>query len=88
PEIITKYNIVQSEKTLADCRLFNGSYSWIKGTARDNGALLAMYLNTYMKKEIGKSRDEWTTIDYDNAFNKLPVVKEYIEKVLADYFNQ
>lgn len=86
PEIITKYNIVQSENTLTACRLFNGKYSWIKAKASDNGALLAMYLNVYMRNEIGKPRDFWTTSDYDNALNKLPVVREYLEKVLSDYF--
>lgn len=85
PELITKYNIEQSAKTLQNCRIFSGKYKWIKDVAKDNGGLLATYLNTYLKNEIGKKRDLWTTADYDNAFNKLPVVKEYIEKVLSDY---
>ena len=48
-------------------------------------ALLAMYLSTYMKNEIGKTRGEWTLSDYDNAYQKLPVIKEYIERVLSEY---
>lgn len=88
PEIIANYNIVQTDNDLAECRLFLGKYAWIKTTGVDNGGLLAMYFNTYLKGEIGKSRDQWTTSDYDNAFNKLSVVREYIEKVIADYMQE
>jgi superfamily II DNA or RNA helicase len=85
PDLITKYNIEQSAKNLMECRLFNGKYSWIKNTANDNGALLATYLNTYMRNEIGRSRKEWTLADYETAFKKLPVVEEFVEKVLSEY---
>ncbi len=87
PELITKYKIDQSSDNLSDCRLFTGKYFWIKNSNSDNGAMLAMYLNSYMKNEIGKPRKEWTLSDYDNAFQKLSVVKEYIERVLSDYLN-
>ena len=53
-----------------------------------NGALLAMYLNSYMKNEIGKSRGEWTLSDYDNAYQKLPVIREYIERALSEYLRR
>ncbi len=85
PELVTKFGVNQSSKNLVGCRLFSGKYAWIKSAASDNGALLAMYLNTYMKNEIGKPRESWTLSDYDNAFQKLPVVKEYIERALSEY---
>lgn len=85
PELITKFGVDQNKKNLSGCRLFSGKYAWIKTAAPDNGALLAMYLNTYMKNEIGKSRGEWTLSDYDNAYQKLPVIKEYIERALSEY---
>lgn len=85
PELITKFGVDQSKKNLSGCRLFGGKYAWIKTAAPDNGALLAMYLNTYMKNEIGKPRGEWTLADYDNAYQKLPVIKEYIERALSEY---
>ena len=85
PELITKFNIDQNRRDLCDCRLFSGKYAWIKNAASDNGALLAMYLNTYMKNEIGKPREKWTLSDYDNAYQKLPVIKEYIERALSEY---
>jgi len=77
---------VQTKNNLADCQLFRGKYRWIPQNKKlDNGGMLALYLNTYMKNEIGKSRDQWTTSDYDNAFNKLPVVREYVERILKEY---
>lgn len=85
PELITMFGVNQSKKDLSGCRLFSGKYAWIKAAAPDNGALLAMYLNAYMKNEIGKPRGEWRLSDYDNAYQKLPVVKEYIERLLSEY---
>lgn len=85
PELITQYGINQSEGNLKGCRLFKEKYSWIAGKNMNNSAMLATYLNTYLKNEIGKSREMWSTSDYDTAFNKLPIVREYIEKILADY---
>lgn len=88
PELITKFGVDQSKKNLSGCRLFSGKYAWIKTAAPDNGALLAMYLNSYMKNEIGKSRGEWTLSDYDNAYQKLPVIREYIERALSEYLRR
>lgn len=87
PHLITRFGINQSEKNLSGCRLFKGKYAWIKNTAPDNGALLAMYLNTYLKNEIGKKREEWSVSDFDAAFDKLFVAEEFIEKVLSEYLN-
>lgn len=87
PELITKYHINQSSNNLSGCRLFNGKYAWIKKSVKDNGGLLAMYLNTYMKNEIGKGRNDWTLADYDNALSKLPIVKEFIERALNEYLH-
>lgn len=85
PELITKFSINQTANNLAGCRLFSGKYAWIKNTSVDNGGLLAMYLNDYMRNEIGKKREEWTLAEYDNAFSRLPVVKEFIERALSEY---
>lgn len=46
-----------------------------------------MYLNTYLKNEIGTKRDEWSVSDYDIAFEKLSVAEEFIEKVLSEYLS-
>ena len=39
PQLITKFHINQIRKNLADCRLFNGKYAWIKSKATNNGAM-------------------------------------------------
>lgn len=87
PQLITRFHIEQSKKDLSGCRLFNGKYSWIKDKASDNGALLAMYFNTYLKYEIGKKREEWKVSDYDIAFGKLAVAEEFVAKVLSEYLH-
>lgn len=56
-----------------------------KKAASDNGALLGMYFNTYLKNEIGKKREDRKVSDFDIAFEKLPVVEEFVEKVLGEY---
>ena len=86
PDLITKFNIDQDSKSLENCRLLSSpNYAWIRQRANNNGAILGMYFNHYLKIEIGKSRKDWITLDYDNAFDKLSVLKEYVEKVLYDY---
>ena len=85
PRLITRFQIDQSKKNLSGCRLFNGKYRWIKNRAADNGALLGMYFNTYLRNEIGKKREEWKVSDFDIAFEKLPVVVEFVEKILNEY---
>jgi superfamily II DNA or RNA helicase len=85
PSLITKYDIDQLSSSLLDCRIFSGRYAWIKSMNNNNGAMLAMYFNSYLKGEIGKAREDWTTADFDIALSKLPVIIEYVEKVLSDY---
>lgn len=87
PQLITKFQINQDANNLSRCRLFNGKYSWIKSAAPDNGALLAMYFNTYLKNEVGKKREEWTVSDFDIAFEKLSIAEEFVEKVLNEFLN-
>ncbi len=87
PQLITRFHIDQLKKDLADCRLFRGKYSWIKNKASNNGAMLGMYFNTYLKNEIGINRKDWKVSDFDIAFEKLAVAEEFVEKVLGEYLN-
>ncbi len=89
PELITKYGINQQDTNLQDCRLFKQrKYSYIKNRGKNNGAYIAMYFNAYFRYEIGKVRDQWTTSDYDVAFSKLEIIKEYVEEVLSEYMQE
>lgn len=87
PQLITRFHIDQFKKDLADCRLFRGKYSRIKNKASNNGAMLGMYFNTYLKNEIGINRKDWKVSDFDIAFEKLAVAEEFVEKVLGEYLN-
>ena len=87
PQLIIRFHIAQSGKDLSNCRLFNGKYAWIKTKASDNGAMLAMYFNTYLRNAIGKKRDEWQMTDFDIAFEKLKSAEEFVENVLSEYLN-
>ena len=87
PQLITRFHINQSEKNLANCRLFHGKYAWIKTKASDNGAMLVMYFNTYLRNTVGKKREEWKVTDFDIAFEKLMIAEEFVEKVLSEYLH-
>ncbi|PFG13057.1 DEAD/DEAH box helicase [Bacillus sp. es.036] len=88
PNILMKFDIDKTTATIQDCGLFKNKYSWIKTRIRDNGGMLAVYFMTYLKNEIGASKDKWTIDDYDIAYEKLPPMVDYVEKILDDYLNQ
>ena len=52
-----------------------------------DGAMLAMYFNTYLRNAIGKKREEWQMTDFDIAFEKLKSAEEFVENVLSEYLN-
>lgn len=82
PDLISKYNIDQKADNLKSCILFKGKYFWIPSKVKDNGGMLALYLNAYLKNEIGKQRDNWVISDYDIAHEKLDSLTEFLDKVL------
>ncbi|WP_196607390.1 DEAD/DEAH box helicase [Pectinatus frisingensis] len=84
PEIITKYGIDQFSTNLAESGLFDRpKYSWIK-RQKNNGAMLAIYINTYLKDKIGGSRDTWETPDFERADKELKTIKDFIGRVLNE----
>lgn len=85
PKLIVDYNIDQKGNTLKECRLFRGKYNWISKNIKDNGGMLAVYFEQYLKNEIGSSRNGWKLSDYDIAFSKLDEAVEYVKKVLEEY---
>jgi len=89
PRLITEYEINQSGNDLKNIFLFKApQYKWITKGDRDNGGMLAIYLNTYLKNELGKKKDEWTIDDYDVANDKLKQIVEYVEQILTEYKKQ
>ena len=87
PKLIAQFNINQKGNDLIDCRLFNNQYSWIKKRKTDNGGMLSIYFQQYLKNIIGASRKDWKLNDYDIAFEKLEQAVEFVEIVLEEYFN-
>ena len=48
----------------------------------NNAGMLAVYFNTYLKYEMGKSREEWSIDDYKLANQKLDTMYNYIDTSL------
>lgn len=86
PNLLLKFEIDKKANNLKGCGLFSSNYRWIPSRIRDNGGMLAVYFSTYLKNEIGYSKEDWTIGDYDIAYEKLPQIEEYVEKILSDYF--
>lgn len=86
PSLITEFNIDQMASNLRTLSIFsNSKYSWITSRTTNNGAMLAMYFNAYLKKELGKPRENWSIDDYDIAFNRLEQSVEYMKQILTEY---
>lgn len=86
PSLITKFNIDQISSDLRILPVFsNPKYRWITSRAKNNGAMLAMYFNAYLKSELGKAKESWSIDDYDIAFNKLEQSVEYMKQILTEY---
>lgn len=88
PELITTYNIDQYNNDLSNCGLFKGKFAWIANKAKDNGAMLAMYFNCYLKSELGKKKQDWTIDDYDIAYKKLSIGVDYVSRILQEFIEE
>ncbi|PDZ33700.1 DEAD/DEAH box helicase [Bacillus toyonensis] len=87
PDLLVKFSIDKKGNDLKNIGLFRQQYTWIPKKIKDNGGMLAVYFSTYLKSEIGASKDNWTIDDYDIAYEKLPQIVEYVEKVIEDNIN-
>lgn len=86
PELISEFRIDQKDNDLKALSIFSSyKYNWITKGKRNNGAMLAIYFNTYLKNEIGTGKEGWAIDDYDIAFDKLDQNVEYIKQVLSEY---
>ena len=86
PNLLLKFDIDQKAITLKDCDLFKGQYRWIPTRIKNNGGMLAVFFSSYLKNEIGYTIENWTIDDYEIAYEKLPQIEEYVDKILMDYF--
>ncbi len=83
PELLLMYSINDKGTELKDCILFkNRKYSFIPKPNKPNNAMLAIYFNSVLRDKIGKNRDEWTSLDINNAETYLQEQIEYVKLVL------
>lgn len=87
PQLISKYSVDKAGTNLKSLPIFTKKFSWIVKNGKNNAAMLALYFNTYLKNEMGNSREEWTLQDYELANDKLDELYEYVEAVLDDFIN-
>ncbi len=88
PEIIAKNHIDKNDNSLRRCRLFTGKYGWVPAKGKNNGGMLAIYFEFYLKKSMGVPKSEWKLADYDIANEKLDEAAEYVERIVENFLNK
>lgn len=83
PELINLAKVDIKGDELKNLPIFQGKYSWIKKD-KNNGAMLAIYFNCYLKNAIGRNRDEWSNDDYEKASDLLEQQYKYLEKFFTE----
>lgn len=79
PELLVAAGLDINGKELKEFKVFQDRrYSWIPNKIDKNGGMLATYLNTFLKNEIGKKREEWSNDDYARAAKSLEQQAEYL----------
>lgn len=88
PEIMTELNIEEDTKDIGGCiKIFNKHYKWIGQKSNSPQAKLAIYFNAYLKKEIGKKREDMNTNELKRANELLEKQAEYVKSVLGDFLS-
>lgn len=88
PSLLDQFSLDKESTDLSSCRIFMGKYLWIPTNYKNNGAFLAVYINTVLKNMIGAKRQDWVTSDWDLAEKKLDEIEEYLIKVLEEFTGQ
>ncbi|WP_285121816.1 DEAD/DEAH box helicase [Lactococcus petauri] len=84
PEILTLANVDTNGNELQSMPIFTGKYGWIPGAAKSNAAMLAIYFNAYLKRAIGRKREDWNNEDYERAADTLIQQSDYIKKIFLE----
>lgn len=87
PRLISTYKIDEEGSDLANLPLFKGKYWYIINKVKKNNAMLPMYMNSYLKDKIGKSRAQWLDDDFNRAFIILDELEVYVEKNIKDFYH-
>jgi len=79
PELLVTAELDINGNELKDFKVFQDRrYSWIPKKIQKNGGMLATYLNSFLKNEIGRKREEWSNDDYARAAKILEQQTEYL----------
>lgn len=88
PKLIIKHKIKEDGEDLKHSSLFNGKYWYIPNMVKNkNNAMLAMYMNNYLKDKIGKPRGKWLDSDMDIAVLTLEDLEKFVEKSIEEFYN-
>ena len=80
PELLVVAQLDINGNELKDFKIFQDrKYRWIPQRVQSNGGMLATYLNTYLKNEIGRKREVWSNDDYTRAAKLLDQQAEYLK---------
>lgn len=81
PELVVEFKSKNIEVSSLDI-FRNSAYRWISSRSEDPAAMLAIYFNKYLKDKIGKDRSKWSQSDFENAYEKVDNMNEYLRKYL------
>lgn len=79
PELLVVAQLDINGNELENFKIFRDrKYRWIPRKIKKNGGMFATYLNTFLKYEIGRKREEWSNDDYARAAKLLDQQSEYL----------
>ncbi|WP_158191822.1 DEAD/DEAH box helicase [Leuconostoc citreum] len=81
PDLLSIADTDGKGKELFQLSIFVGE-RWITNKAQNDAALLAIYLNNYLRKQIGNTRANWSTDDFEHAGDLLDQQYQYIKRIL------
>ncbi|MGO3535244.1 MAG: DEAD/DEAH box helicase [Leuconostoc mesenteroides] len=81
PDLLSIAGTDGKGKELFQLSIFAGE-KWITKKAQNDAALLAIYLNNYLRKQIGNTRANWSPDDFEHAGDLLDQQYQYIKRIL------
>lgn len=88
PRLLQSFGLDTHAYDLQSCdKLLGGWSAWIKKNNPNNGALLGVYINSELKRMVGRDRGQWELSDWDRAERYRDTIHEFLVEVLTDFVN-